>query len=67
MDNASFHRKQVLYDIAAKYGVYILFLSPYSPDFNPIEHSWANFKNWLSYNSWRFPSLFFAIDCYFNP
>ena len=46
MDNASFHRKQVLYGIAQRYGVNILFLPPYSPNFNPIEHTWANFKKW---------------------
>jgi len=65
MDNASFHRKRVLYDIASRYGVNLLFLPPYSPDFNPIEHSWANFKKWLRYNSWRFPLFDFALDYYF--
>ncbi|CAM9594858.1 unnamed protein product, partial [Choristocarpus tenellus] len=24
---------------------YLLFLPKYSPDLNPIEHCWANFKN----------------------
>ena len=66
LDNASFHRKHVLRDIAAKYGVIVLFLPPYSPEFNPIEHSWANFKQWLKYNSSRFPVLELAIDFYFN-
>jgi transposase len=66
MDNASFHRKQWLFDIAARYGVYILFLPPYSPNLNPIEHSWANFKNWLCDNAKRFPALDFAVDCYFS-
>lgn len=66
MDNASFHRKGVLYDIAIRYGVNLLFLPPYSPEFNPIEHSWANFKEWLRHNSWRFPCLDFAVDCYFH-
>lgn len=39
LDNASFHRKGRLYGIAARYGIGLLFLPPYSPDFNPIEHS----------------------------
>jgi len=65
MDNASFHRKQKLYDIAKRYDVNILFLPPYSPDLNPIEQSWANFKRWLVDNRSRFPSLDFAADCYF--
>ena len=66
LDNASFHRKQVLYDIANRYGVSVLFLPPYSPDLNPIEKSWANFKRWLIDNRSRFPSLDFAVDCYFS-
>ena len=66
LDNASFHRKRQLYDIAARYGVCVLFLPPYSPELNPIEHSWANFKRWLCDNFTRFPSMFFAADCFFN-
>jgi len=66
MDNASFHRKNTLYKIASRYGVGLLFLPPYSPDFNPIEHSWANFKKWWSYNFLRFPIIDFAVDFYFG-
>jgi putative transposase len=71
MDNASFHRKGALYKIASRYGVGLLFLPPYSPDFNPIEHSWANFKKWWSYkwwsyNFWRFPIFDFAVDYSFG-
>jgi transposase len=66
MDNASFHRKQVLYSIASRYGVNVLFLPPYSPNFNPIEHTWANFKKWLCSNSSHFPCFDFAIECYFH-
>jgi len=65
MDNASFHRKDKLIEIARRYDVVVLFLPPYSPEFNPIENSWANFKEWLKYNSTRFRSLDFAIDYYF--
>ena len=49
MDNATFHRKIKLIEIATKYGVAVLFLPPYSPNLNPIEKSWANFKRWLNY------------------
>jgi transposase len=66
MDNASFHRKSVLIEIAAKYGVVVLFLPPYSPNLNPIEKSWANFKRWLNDNWSRFPSIDFAVDYYFG-
>ena len=38
LDNASFHRKKRLYEIAEQYKVKIIFLPPYSPELNPIEH-----------------------------
>jgi transposase len=37
MDNASFHRKKKLEEIATEGQVKLLFLPPYSSDFNPIE------------------------------
>jgi transposase len=44
MDNAGFHCKQKLMATAEKAEVKLLFLPPYSPDFNPIEKDWANLK-----------------------
>jgi transposase len=66
MDNASFHRKNALSEIAYRYGINLLFLPPYSPEFNPIEHSWANFKRWLCDNSYRFSCFDFAIEAFFT-
>ena len=40
LDNASFHRKKRLLDIAGKYNRAVIFLPPYSPELNPIEHFW---------------------------
>jgi len=64
MDNASFHRKKYLRKIAERYGVRILFLPPYSPDFNPIEQFWANLKKWLRDNILLFKNLALAILYY---
>lgn len=44
MDNASFHRKDALSRMVQKTGCSLLFLPPYSPDLNPIEHFWAWLK-----------------------
>ena len=44
LDNASFHRKNAIYDIANECGFVVLFLPPYSPDLNPFEKFWANVK-----------------------
>ena len=66
MDNASFHRKKQLRKIAERYGIYLLFLPPYSPDYNPIEPSWANLKTWLCNHLIRFPNVEWAIESYFR-
>jgi len=50
-DNAAFHNKENLSDIAAKYGHFVLFLPRYSPDFSPIEHDFANLKKIRQYAS----------------
>jgi len=47
LDNASFHPKKKLQNLARRHGIKILFLPPYSPDFNPIEKNWANMKRAL--------------------
>ena len=48
-DNAPFHKKKDLEAIAHECGHHILFLPPYSPDFNPIEHDFANIKKRRQY------------------
>ena len=47
MDNASFHRKEQLYCLAQKSECYLIFLPPYSPQLNPIEHFWVWLKRTL--------------------
>nr|CRH08334.1 conserved protein of unknown function [Candidatus Magnetococcus massalia] len=44
MDNASFHKKSEIADLLAEHGHVLLPLPPYSPDFNPIEESFAILK-----------------------
>ena len=47
MDNASFHRKKQLIYAAQKAGCFLIFLPPYSPQFNPIEKFWSWLKRYL--------------------
>jgi transposase len=44
MDNASFHKRADCKILIEQAGHTLLFLPPYSPDFNPIEHKWAQAK-----------------------
>jgi len=48
MDNASFHPKKKLRNLARRHGLKLLFLPAYSPDYNPIEKDWANMKRTLT-------------------
>lgn len=47
LDNASFHKKSVLPELAQKNNCKVIFLPPYSPDLNPIEKKWAWLKKKL--------------------
>lgn len=47
MDNARFHRMSKLELLCKEYGHKLLPLPPYSPDFNPIEKTWAHIKKHL--------------------
>ena len=44
LDNATFHKKSVLPQLALEKNCEVLFLPPYSPDLNPIEKKWAWLK-----------------------
>lgn len=44
MDNASFHNSRKIRELIEKAGCELLFLPPYSPDLNPIEHWWQKVK-----------------------
>jgi transposase len=66
MDNASFHRKKVLYQLAQQAKCQIIFLPAYSPDLNPIELTWANLKAFLRNYASQFDHLQDAISDYFQ-
>ena len=66
LDNASFHRKTILPDLALKHGSTILFLPPYSPNLNPIEFRWACLKRKLREILHRFDSFDLALRTIFQ-
>ena len=66
LDNARFHRKSALTELATRYKCKVIFLPPYSPDLNPIENKWAWLKQKLRYILPQFDSLDQAIRTAFQ-
>jgi putative transposase len=47
MDNLPAHKAQSIEAAIEAVGARVLYLSPYSPEFNPIEHWWSQLKAFL--------------------
>ena len=47
LDNCSIHKGKEIEAAIAKTGASLIYLPPYSPDFNPIENFWSKVKNIL--------------------
>jgi len=45
MDNATFHKSEAIRKLIESVECKLLYLPPYSPDFNPIEQKWGHVKN----------------------
>ena len=44
IDNASFHKSTRIQNLIESVGATLIYLPPYSPDLNPIEHYWHKIK-----------------------
>jgi transposase len=47
MDNLSAHKAQRVRELIEARGARLVYLPPYSPDFNPIERCWSKIKTFL--------------------
>ena len=47
MDNVPAHKVKEIEPLIQSVGASVLYQSPYSPDFNPIEHWWSQLKAFL--------------------
>jgi transposase len=47
LDNLTAHRASRIEQVAAECGAGIIWLSPYSPDFSPIEMMWSKIKGYM--------------------
>ena len=50
MDHAAFHKGKTTAELIHRTGAALLFLPPYAPDLNPIEHDFAAIKKTREYN-----------------
>ena len=62
MDNAAFHKKEVLQNLARKYLQKLIFLPPYSPEYNLIERTWSAVKRKIAGCIHRCDSVALALD-----
>jgi len=62
LDNATFHRKQVLTQMLQEVGCSLLPLPAYSPDLNPIEALWHQIKHRIRHNTHNSLSFWDKVD-----
>ncbi|NEV49272.1 hypothetical protein EUZ93_01995 [Wolbachia pipientis] len=65
-DKATFHKSNKITELARGVGAEILYLPPYSPDFNKIEHYSFAIKNRARKNIPLFTSFRHAVDSVFR-
>ena len=65
LDNASFHKSEKTIKLINSVQCQVVFLPPYSPDYNPIEKFWANMKRWIRKRIDQYPSLYETLVAFF--
>jgi DDE superfamily endonuclease len=68
LDNARIHHDDEWIEIVENLGGRVLFLPPYSPDYNPIETAFSFMKSWLKRNrgfvkACNDPQYLFTLVC----
>ena len=61
LDNATFHKSKKTKQLVEEAKCRLIFLPPYSPDLNPIEHLWDWMKNEVRNTAHMFQTLELAI------
>lgn len=67
LDNASFHKSARTVELIEAANCRVLFLPPYSPDYNPIEHFWHTLKEAVKRLLPKCKDISSAIEAFFNP
>jgi transposase len=66
LDNARFHQSKRTQALIKAAACKLLFLPPYSPDLNNIEHTWSPLKHHYAKIQHRYPSPADAVDAAFQ-
>jgi transposase len=66
MDNASFHKSPQVQEAIEGVHCKLIYLPPYSPQYNPIEKFWANMKRWIQNNIPNITDSWNALEQFFN-
>ncbi len=61
MDNLTAHKIHEIRELIESKGAYLVYLPPYSPEFNPIEMLWSKFKQYLKKKKARISEI---LDIY---
>ncbi len=62
LDNASFHKSAITIKLIENAGFNVLFLPPYSPRDNKIEHEWFPIKNQIRKILQTFQNIYAAVE-----
>ena len=62
MDNASFHKSSKTRELIESKSCTVLYLSPYSPDLNPIEKVWGSMKKVYRNHKHKYKDVYDLID-----
>ena len=68
IDNASWHKTLAVQEYCKNNNITLLFLPPYSPEFNPIERVWSFLKSKIRQKFFKTAKIFkdFIFDLFVN-
>lgn len=66
LDNATFHKGEVIREIVEEAGCELWYLPAYSPDLNKIENWWSVLKTWMKQRLKDFGTVRECVDTAFN-
>jgi transposase len=66
MDNVAYHKTNKVKELLRQHNITALFQPPYSPDLNPIEHSWFYLKQGIRKLCYIPKTFDQKLDIYFN-